>query len=118
MSRSSTRTETPARRSRPSISRAAATVSRCCSSLRQIGTITAWIGAIRGGRTSPSSSPWAITTAPISRVETPQEVFQTCSQPPLAVWNLHIEGAGEVLAQVVGGAGLQGPAVLHQGLDA
>ena len=38
------------------------------------GTITTWMGAIFGGSTRPLSSPWTIITAPIIRVETPQEV--------------------------------------------
>ena len=41
-----------------------------------MGTTMAWIGASRGGRISPWSSPCTITIAPTRRVLTPQEVVQ------------------------------------------
>ena len=47
-----------------------------------MGTITTWMGAKRGGSTRPLSSPWAMISAPIRRVETPQEVAHTYSCLP------------------------------------
>jgi hypothetical protein len=44
------------------------------SASRKIGTTATCTGAIRGGSTRPASSPCARISAPISRVETPQEV--------------------------------------------
>src|SRR5207249_11555446 len=43
-------------------------------------------GASLGGHTRPLSSECVITSPPIMRVETPQEVFHTYSRPPAAVW--------------------------------
>ncbi len=43
----------------------------------QMGTITAWTGASRGGSLRPESSPWTIMAAPTRRVETPQLVCWT-----------------------------------------
>jgi hypothetical protein len=57
------------------------------SSVFQIGTRTTWIGASRGGKLTPLSSPCAMTRAPTRRVDTPQEVDQTCSHVPSLVWN-------------------------------
>ena len=39
-----------------------------------IGITISWVGAIRGGSTSPESSPCTIMIAPIRRVVIPQEV--------------------------------------------
>ena len=49
------------------------------SSFPVIGTITTWIGASFGGSTRPLSSPCAMISAPIRRVETPHEVAHTYS---------------------------------------
>ena len=57
-----------------------------CSSLFQIGTMTTWVGARRGGKLTPLSSACDMTTAPTRRVETPHEVCQQYSQSPVAVW--------------------------------
>ena len=38
------------------------------------GMTTSWMGAMRGGRTRPSLSPWVMMIAPIRRVDTPHEV--------------------------------------------
>ncbi len=54
------------------------------SSVREMGRITTWEGAIRGGSTRPSSSEWVMITAPIRRVDTPHDVVQQYSSPPLA----------------------------------
>src|SRR5207245_8790406 len=51
-----------------------------------IGTITTCPGASVGGQTKPLSSECVITSPPIMRVETPQDVFHTYSRPPAAVW--------------------------------
>ena len=50
--------------------------SACCSGafsgpLGLMGTSTTWVGATAGGSTRPASSECVITSAPISRVETP-----------------------------------------------
>mmetsp|Transcript_19826 Transcript_19826/g.67080 ORF Transcript_19826/g.67080 Transcript_19826/m.67080 type:complete len:389 (+) Transcript_19826:172-1338(+) len=52
-----------------------------------IGTMTTCVGAILGGSTRPASSECVITSAPMSLVETPQDVAQTSSRPASAVWN-------------------------------
>ncbi len=39
-----------------------------------------------GGRTRPLSSPWVMITAPIMRVDMPQDVFQACSHSPSSFW--------------------------------
>ena len=57
-------------------------------------------------------------SAPTSRVETPQEVFQTWSSVAGRGLERDLERPGEVLAQVVAGAGLQRLVVLHQRLAA
>ena len=94
-----------------------ASTSARSSGLRQIGTTTACTGATRGGSCSPLSSPWVMMTPPIRRVETPHEVCQTYWRSALLVLVGDVEDLGEVLAEVVRGAGLQGVAVLHQRLD-
>ena len=58
-----------------------------CSIPLYIGTITTCIGARLGGSTSPSSSECVITSAPISRVLTPQLVAHTCSSFPSLLAN-------------------------------
>ncbi len=57
------------------------------SGVLKIGTITAWIGASRGGSTSPWSSLCVMMRPPTSRVETPQLVAQACSSLPSLFWN-------------------------------
>ena len=42
-----------------------------------MGIITTSMGARAGGNTSPLSSEWVMISAPIRRVDTPQEVAQT-----------------------------------------
>src|ERR1700691_1291606 len=55
------------------------------SSVLKIGTMTSWIGARRGGKISPWSSPCTMMMAPMKRVESPHEVVQQCcSTPPLS----------------------------------
>src|SRR2546426_6005448 len=51
-----------------------------------MGTMTTCSGASLGGQTSPLSSECVITSPPIMRVDTPHDVFHTCSRPPAAVW--------------------------------
>ena len=55
-----------------------------------MGTMTTWMGATRGGSTSPASSPCVITSPPIMRVETPHEVFQANSSPPPSAANFRL----------------------------
>lgn len=52
----------------------------------RIGTTTTCTGAMAGGSTRPASSECVMTSAPISRVETPQLVAHTSSRVPSAVW--------------------------------
>jgi hypothetical protein len=52
------------------------------SSFGVIGKITIWVGAIRGGKMIPSSSPCAITTVPTMRVVMPQLVVHPNSCLP------------------------------------
>src|SRR5205823_4834636 len=52
------------------------------SSFGVIGKITIWVGAIRGGKTTPSSSACAITMVPTMRVVIPQLVVQPNSCLP------------------------------------
>ena len=42
-----------------------------------MGSTTTWMGARRGGRRRPRSSPWVMMMAPIRRVDTPQLVSWT-----------------------------------------
>src|SRR5437899_934688 len=49
------------------------------------GTTATSTGASLGGPTRPLSSECVMISPPISRVETPQEVFHTYSRPPAAV---------------------------------
>ena len=58
------------------------------SGLRQIGTTTACTGASCGGSCRPWSSPCVMITPPISRVDTPHEVCQTCWRTPCSSWNV------------------------------
>ena len=51
------------------------------------------------------------------RVETPHEVVQPYCCLGVAALELDVEGLGEVLAQLVRGAHLEGLAVAHEGLD-
>ena len=57
-------------------------------SFLKIGTMTTSIGARRGGRTRPLSSECAMMSAPIRRVETPQEVAHTWSRVLSFVWKV------------------------------
>lgn len=105
----------------------------------------ACVGAMAGGSTSPASSECDITRAPSSRVLTPQEVAQTCVAELSAPWKVTSNAwaqytpdgmratigglgsrrgrgvgdvrLGKILPKKVRGAALQGPAILHQGLD-
>ena len=54
--------------------------------------------------------------APIRRVETPRARLLDVLLLAVLVQELDVKGAGEVVAEVVGGAGLQGLAVVHHGL--
>jgi hypothetical protein len=62
------------RRSRPAISSQRARTAASSGVPRSTGRIATWSGATAGGRRSPSSSLWVMISAPISRVEAPQEV--------------------------------------------
>eukprot|EP00442_Polarella_glacialis_P040993 CAMPEP_0115155156 /NCGR_PEP_ID=MMETSP0227-20121206/67731_1 /TAXON_ID=89957 /ORGANISM="Polarella glacialis, Strain CCMP 1383" /LENGTH=43 /DNA_ID= /DNA_START= /DNA_END= /DNA_ORIENTATION= len=42
--------------------------------------MTTWVAATEGGKTRPSSSECTMMTAPISRVETPQDEAHTKSE--------------------------------------
>ena len=48
------------------------------SSFGVTGNITIWLGATFGGMTTPSSSPCAMISVPIRRVDTPHDVVQAC----------------------------------------
>ena len=50
--------------------------------------MTNCIGANFGGNTRPKSSEWVMIKAPIKRVDTPQEVAQTCLCSPSLSANL------------------------------
>ena len=71
-----------------SICRQAVSTASFSSGVRWMGRSTTWVGAIRGGRTRPSSSEWVMITAPINRVETPHEVVQQYSSVPDGPANL------------------------------
>ena len=45
---------------------------------------TTWVAASRGGTRSPSSSPWAMISPPIIRVDTPHDVVQPAAAVPSA----------------------------------
>ena len=53
----------------------AVAASRTPSLCWATGMTITWVGAIRGGRTRPLLSPWVMMRPPISRVDTPQEVW-------------------------------------------
>ena len=55
---------------------------------------------------------------PINRVLTPQRRGPNEFAFPLLVLERHIEGLGEILPEMVARSSLQGPRVLHHGLDA
>ena len=61
---------------RRATSLASASTAARSASLRQIGTMTTWCGASRGGSIRPWSSPWAMMMAPTMRVLRPQLVVQ------------------------------------------
>mmetsp|Transcript_6884 Transcript_6884/g.15784 ORF Transcript_6884/g.15784 Transcript_6884/m.15784 type:complete len:255 (+) Transcript_6884:324-1088(+) len=89
VSRSSTFTRTPAAlRALVSSSTAASTLAWSSSVLPRMGTTTTWMGATGGGRTRPASSLWVMTSAPTSRVETPQLVAHTRDLPPEESWKV------------------------------
>ena len=67
---------------------AAAQTCAISSSFFQIGTMTALVPAMRGGRTRPSSSLCVMMRAPMMRVLMPQLVAQTCSTLPSESWYL------------------------------
>ena len=92
----------------------AAALSPAPSSSRTTRTTT-WTGARRGGIRRPASSPWAMTSAPMSRDDAPHEVCQTCSSLPGLVEEGDVEHPGEVLPELVAGAHLQRLAVAHHG---
>ena len=69
--------------------------------------MTTWYGARRGGRISPWSSPCTMMIAPMKRVDRPHDVVQQCCSCVVAVEVLDVERLGEVLAEVVRGAGLE-----------
>ncbi len=79
------------------------------SGVLKIGTMTTWIGASRGGSTSPWSSLCVMMRPPISRVDTPQLVAQAYSSLPSWFWNCHVERLGEVLAEEMARARLAAP---------
>ena len=79
--------------------------------------MTTWYGATRGGKIRPLSSPWVITSAPISRVVMPQDVPQMYWSDLSLRLELDAEGLGEVLPEVVGRGSLQRAAVAHERLD-
>mmetsp|Transcript_3309 Transcript_3309/g.11425 ORF Transcript_3309/g.11425 Transcript_3309/m.11425 type:complete len:270 (-) Transcript_3309:556-1365(-) len=87
--RSSTLTRTPSAlhsATRPSTRASTASVP-ASSFFRVIGTTATWTGATRGGSTRPASSEWVMTSAPSSRVDTPQDVAQTSSRFASLFWN-------------------------------
>ena len=64
----------------PSMRAQASSTARALSSspLRVIGTTTTWMGATRGGMIRPASSPWAMISPPMIRVDSPHEVWKGC----------------------------------------
>src|SRR5262249_19233694 len=97
---------------------AAATVACRSSGFLKIGTITTWIGANRGGSTSPWSSECVMISPPISRVETPQLVAQGYSRWPAWFWNCTSKPLPKFWPRRWGVAGWRRPPVLHHRLDA
>ena len=81
--RASSSTRTPAARS-SAASRAAASPAPSSAFTSSTTTCT---GAIRGGNRRPFSSPWAMISPPIMRVDTPHDVCQTYSWLPASVEN-------------------------------
>mmetsp|Transcript_45726 Transcript_45726/g.115091 ORF Transcript_45726/g.115091 Transcript_45726/m.115091 type:complete len:231 (-) Transcript_45726:648-1340(-) len=71
-SRSSRWARTPAAASRRCTSAANSLTLALSPPLKWMGTMTTWMGATRGGSTSPLSSPCTITITPIARVLMPQ----------------------------------------------
>mmetsp|Transcript_95751 Transcript_95751/g.239924 ORF Transcript_95751/g.239924 Transcript_95751/m.239924 type:complete len:201 (-) Transcript_95751:1073-1675(-) len=60
---------------------AASKMDACNSgSLENIGKMTTWVAANTGGSTRPSSSECTMMTAPMRRVDTPQDEAQTYSE--------------------------------------
>ena len=57
-------------------------------------------------------------SAPTNRVETPQLVVQTCSSVPLRETYLNACRARKILTEEMGGAGLDGFAILNHRFDA
>ena len=49
--------------------------------------MTTWYGATLGGSMRPLSSPWVMITPPMSRVDTPHDVVQTCCTVLSRPWN-------------------------------
>mmetsp|Transcript_9139 Transcript_9139/g.26677 ORF Transcript_9139/g.26677 Transcript_9139/m.26677 type:complete len:309 (+) Transcript_9139:454-1380(+) len=87
-SRSSTCTRTPsACNSALSLSTAAVTAAASSVPGLPTGTMTTCVGATFGGSTRPLSSACVMTSAPMSRVLTPQLVAQTISRLPSLFWN-------------------------------
>ncbi len=70
--RSSSLLRTPARISRWSRSRQTSMTSSLTA------MTTTWRGAMTGGRRRPASSPWDMISAPMVRVDMPQDVVQAC----------------------------------------
>ncbi len=88
LSRSSTGTKPTAGFSADASRCPASTTADRSSSFFQIGTTTTRRGASNGGSTSPWSSLWVITSAPMVRVDMPQLVAQTKSRRPSASWKV------------------------------
>ena len=66
----------------------------------------------------PASSPCTMISAPISRVEAPQEVFHTWSRSPDAVWKVTSKARAKFCPRLWLVPGLQRLVVLHQRLAA
>ena len=98
----------------PSRSEAASSTPALCMATGR--TIT-WMGAILGGRTRPLLSPCAMMTAPIMRVVEPQDVWNGYCKLVVAAGEGHVVGAGELVAEIVGGRALKRLVILHHALD-
>ncbi len=76
-----------------------------------------WTGASRGGTRRPLSSPWHMMSPPSMRVERAPRRRPAQLLAALLGEVADVEGAGEVLPELVAGAHLQGLAVAHHALE-
>jgi hypothetical protein len=118
------------RRSPPAAAAAVSQPGQAAASVGVVHHLARSFGLVRNGQQNhlgrgdpgrqirPSSSPWVMITPPIRRVEDAPGSGPGQGFGFLGGLEADIGGPGEILAQKMGGAGLQGLAVLHHGLDA